>query len=69
MRQLFADTAFYIALLDPHDQHHAKAKKLAQAESKSLLITSEFVLIEVLSFFSELGAGLRRSTSAFCVKL
>ena len=46
MNAVFADTVYFLALLNPADQWHPRAKALSLQRSGSLL-TSEFVLTEV----------------------
>jgi len=50
MKILFADTSFYVAIFNPQDALHAKAKAVAAAHQGGV-ITTEFVLIEVGNFF------------------
>jgi uncharacterized protein len=52
MKPVFADAVCFLALLSPADQWHAKARSLS-TESRSPLLTTEFVLTEV-------GDGLSR---------
>ena len=46
MNLVFADTVYFLALLNPADQWHACAKELNRTVSGALL-TTEFVLMEV----------------------
>jgi hypothetical protein len=46
MTSMFADTSFYLALLNGRDRHHQIAIELARRERRSN-VTSEFVLLEV----------------------
>ena len=46
MNAVFADTVYFLALLNPADQWHPRARALSLQRSGSLL-TSEFVLTEV----------------------
>jgi uncharacterized protein len=59
MTLLFADTGYWIALLDPQDSLNDKAKALSQAHFQATVMTSEMVLTEVLNHFSKRGRGLR----------
>jgi uncharacterized protein len=52
MRQVFADSGFYVALLNPRDQLHAAAIPWMQRTDLKM-ITSEFVLLEVGNKLSE----------------
>jgi predicted nucleic acid-binding protein len=46
MNTVFADTAYFLALLNPADQWHASARDLSRSAPGPLL-TTEFVLMEV----------------------
>ncbi len=51
MIPVFADTSFYVAILNPRDSFHAQAKEVAAA-ARHGVVTTEFVLAEVANFFS-----------------
>ncbi len=59
MRFIFADTGYWVALLNPGDNLHQKAQHLAQALQPIHIVTSEMVLTEVLNDFSKRGEYLR----------
>jgi predicted nucleic acid-binding protein len=61
MRRIFADTSYWIALIDRNDKWHKKAMRLSQSLGRVLLITTDEVLTEVLTFFSGYGPQLRKS--------
>jgi predicted nucleic acid-binding protein len=61
MTRLFADTSYWIALLNPDDELHSKAAVLAQRFSSAGVVTSEMVLVEVLNSFSRHGSHLRHA--------
>jgi len=50
MTPVFADTLFYVALLNRRDEHHATALNWASHE-RPTVVTTEFVLLEVANFF------------------
>jgi predicted nucleic acid-binding protein len=50
MKFLFADTSFYVAVFNPQDALHARAKAVAAAY-QGAVITTEFVLVELGNFF------------------
>jgi len=52
MKMLFADTAYFLALLNPADQFHRQARTLS-LEPPNPMLTTEFILMEV-------GDGLSR---------
>ena len=47
----FVDTSYFLALLIPNDENHAAAVAIA-TEGRELLITTDFVLIEVANHLS-----------------
>jgi len=49
MSSVFADTAFYAAILNRRDEYHVRAKELA-AQIDDEVVTTEFVLIETANF-------------------
>ena len=46
MTAQFADTSYFLALLIPNDENHAKAAALAN-QSRGALLTTEWVIVEV----------------------
>ena len=68
MRQVFADTGYWIALVNPRDQIHAKAVSVTQQLSSARIFTSEMVLAEVLNSFSDAGP-LRQAVGGMVQKL
>jgi predicted nucleic acid-binding protein len=63
MSAVFADTAFYVALVNRDDAIHTAALAWAAANTRPI-VTPEFVLLEVASFFKRPG-GDRRLFAAF----
>jgi predicted nucleic acid-binding protein len=68
MRQVFADTGYWIALVNPRDQIHAKAISATQRLSSVKILTSEMVLAEVLNSFSDAGP-LRQAVGSMVQRL
>ncbi len=68
MRRVFADTSYWIALVNPRDQIHAKAVNVTQQLSSVKIMTSEMVLAEVLNSFSDAGP-LRHAVGSMVQKL
>ena len=60
MRFVFADTGYWIALIDPDDDLHDKALRVTAGLGDVTLVTSAFVLAEVLNHFSGYGPTYRR---------
>ncbi len=67
MRQIFADTSYWIGLLNPRDQIHQKAIKITQQLSSVRLMTTEMVLVELLNSFSD--SPFRRAVAGMVRKL
>ncbi|MEH2144767.1 type II toxin-antitoxin system VapC family toxin [Nostoc sp.] len=61
MRFVFADTGYWVALLNPHDDLHRKAVQLSKAVQPAHIVTSEMVLTEVLNDFSDRGEYFRQA--------
>ncbi len=61
MRQVFADTGYWVALLNPKDELHQKARDLSKQMDSLYILTSEMVLAEVLNDFSKRGAFFRQA--------
>ena len=60
MRVVFADTGYWVALLNPHDELRDRAKKISESLNPVHIVTSEMVLTEVLNDFSKRGDYLRK---------
>ena len=61
MKTVFADAWYWIALANPRDQWHERAKAMGPKLGPAHLITTDEVLVEVLAFFSEYGADMRKT--------
>ncbi|HXH70153.1 MAG TPA: hypothetical protein VNI60_07475, partial [Pyrinomonadaceae bacterium] len=53
MKEIFIDTGHFVAVLHPGDQLHEKSVSIEKSLAATRLITTDFVLIEVLNYFSE----------------
>jgi predicted nucleic acid-binding protein len=53
MKETFADTSHFVTVLHPSDQLHEKAVAVEKSLIATRLVTTDFVLIEVLNYFSE----------------
>lgn len=62
MRTIFADTFYWVALINPQDDWHNRVIQVSQSLDKTLLITTEEILGEVLAFYSKSGYRLRQKT-------
>jgi predicted nucleic acid-binding protein len=59
VRVVFADTGYWVALLNPSDNLHKKSVQLSKTLHPVYIVTSEAVLIEVLNDFSKRGEYFR----------
>lgn len=59
MKLVFADTQFFAGIINPQDQWHEPALLANSKLNAPHYITTESVLTEVLTFFSEYGPQLR----------
>jgi len=62
MKILFADTSYWVALINPHEELHQEAIDVSKSLGNFRIITSEMVLTEVLNKFSEYGEILRKAS-------
>jgi uncharacterized protein len=67
MRQIFADTGYWIGLVNPRDQIHQRVMKITQELSSVRLLTTEMVLVELLNSFSD--SPFRRAVAGMVLKL
>ncbi len=63
MSQVFADTGYWIALLNPRDELHKRAREVSAALGSTQIVTSEWVLMELLNSFAERGTQFRAVVS------
>ena len=61
MRVIFADTGYWVAVLNPHDDLHSKAISFSKSLQPIHIVTSEMVLAEVLNDFSDRGNYFRQA--------
>ncbi len=59
MKTVFADSDYWIALLNPRDQLHQQALDISNDISPVHIVTSEMVCTEVLNYFGKRGPVLR----------
>jgi predicted nucleic acid-binding protein len=52
MTQVFADTAYWLALMSPRDQHHQRALAASKAHAGHQIVTTDMVLVELLNAVS-----------------
>lgn len=63
MSEVFADTAYWVALTNPRDANHRRARTAAAKLKASRIVTSDFVLSEFMNYFSSYGPELRRMSA------
>lgn len=61
MRQVFADTAYWLALTNPFDQHQEDALRSSATLGRTRIVTSDAVLIEYLNALAEKGENIREA--------
>jgi uncharacterized protein len=65
MKCVFADTSYWVAILNPKDHLHERAENASKAMKQTEIVTSEMVLTEFLNFFAALGPAFRKSAADF----
>jgi uncharacterized protein len=66
---VFADSAYWIALLNPNDKLHGRALEVSRALGRRRIVTTDAVLVEVLNFVSQGGERLRGRAVALVTTL
>ena len=61
MKTVFADTGYWIAISDPRDELHERAKAVTAQLVPLHIVTSEMVLTEFLDFVSSHGVHTRNN--------
>ena len=69
MRPVFADTFYWIALLNPDDPDHDRVTAFDLSQQRPPLVTTEEVLVEFLTYFSGHGSLLRNKAAAVAYAL
>src|SRR5258708_36785932 len=64
MTRVFADAGYWIALLNPRDGLHAKARSVSEGLGNPRIVTSELVLMEVFNALAGKGEFRRRAAGA-----
>jgi predicted nucleic acid-binding protein len=59
--KVFADTLYWVAVLNPKDQWHRQAVEARRRLGDIKVVTTETVLIEMLNYFSEYGSMARKT--------
>ncbi|MEA5468530.1 type II toxin-antitoxin system VapC family toxin [Spirulina sp. 06S082] len=61
MKTVFADTGYWLALVNPDDDLHQKAREVTENLSPFKVITSQMVFVECLNAFSTKGSWFKQS--------
>lgn len=69
MKAIFADSQYWIALLNPKDPYYCSAKRNSEKYFNRNTITSEMVLVEVLTFLGKFGYKKREKVYKFVAAL
>jgi hypothetical protein len=69
MKTVFADAGYWIAIINPLEMLHLKAKKLAQTLRNAKLVTTELVLVELLNFYAAGGSQMRTLAAKYVAPL
>ncbi|HKI34833.1 MAG TPA: hypothetical protein VKA46_23450 [Gemmataceae bacterium] len=68
-RMLFADTFYWVALLNPRDPFHARVASFSLALGAARLVTTDEVVTEVLNWFCRSGPLWRGKAATLIHKL
>ncbi len=60
MKKFFADTSYWIALLNPRDNLHVKVQQVSSNLGDCRIITSEMVMVELLNGLANFSEQLRK---------
>ncbi len=63
MPELFADSGYWIAILNPGDQWHQKAMRIMRSIGSRRIVTSELVIAEFLNGMARFGRESRRRSA------
>jgi uncharacterized protein len=61
MQAVFADAAYWLALINPKDNLHRRANDVSVQLGDCIIVTSEMVLVEVLNGLADYGPYLRKT--------
>jgi predicted nucleic acid-binding protein len=59
MKQLFADAFYWIAAINPEDDWHRRTRAFTATLDQVQIVTTDEILIEVLTFFASRGQQMR----------
>ena len=62
MKTIFADTFYWIALINPRDDWHEKVMQISRSLQQTKIVTTDEILNELLTFYANFGFQQRRRT-------
>jgi len=62
MKLIFADTFYWVAVSNKRDEWHDRVQQAAEILKQAHLVTTDEVLVEVLTFFAAYGSRRRQKT-------
>lgn len=65
MKQIFADTFYWVALINPKDNWHQRVRVVTSSLKNVEIVTTDEIFVEVLNFLSAQGISMRRRTVEF----
>jgi predicted nucleic acid-binding protein len=65
MKQISADTFYWVALINSQDNWHQRAREVTSSLKSVELVTTDEIFVEVLNFQSAQGVKMRRRTVEF----
>ncbi|MFB1491020.1 MULTISPECIES: type II toxin-antitoxin system VapC family toxin [unclassified Thiocapsa] len=69
MQTVFADTCYWIALLNPRDQLHDRTVRVSQSLRSVRIVTTDEVLTEFLNYFGDRGVLLRQTATRMVAQI
>lgn len=69
MKVIYADTFYWIALLNPRDSWHLIALNYARKYPRVRLIITDGIIDEILNYFATRGIVMRQKALALCLKM
>ena len=69
MRNVFADTGYWLGLLNPRDELHDTCLGVSRSLGPVEIVTTEMVLVELLNYFAQQGQGLRAAATQLVARL
>jgi predicted nucleic acid-binding protein len=66
MKTVFADTNYWIAVINPRDDLRDRARAATAPGGGLRIVTTDWVLVEVLNYFADKGAAVRMTAARTC---